>query len=74
MHEALVRMIAKYECRRLEDTMWALREIMQAIALLGLWRSKFFENAAFYGKNSKFQELRKSIEEKNKAEKAKVKK
>lgn len=49
MHEALVRMIAKYECRRLEDTMWALREIMQEIALLGLWRSKFFENAAFYG-------------------------
>jgi predicted nucleotidyltransferase component of viral defense system len=27
----------------------ALREIMQEIALLGLWRSKFFENAAFYG-------------------------
>ena len=49
MHEALARMIAKYECRRLEDTMRALREIMQEIALLGLWRSKFFENAAFYG-------------------------
>ena len=29
--------------------MRALREIMQEIALLGLWRSKFFENAAFYG-------------------------
>ena len=27
----------------------ALREIMQEIALLGLWRSKFFEKAAFYG-------------------------
>ena len=49
MHEALARMIAKYEAGRLEDTMRALREIMQEIALLGLWRSKFFEYAAFYG-------------------------
>jgi predicted nucleotidyltransferase component of viral defense system len=49
MHEALAQMISKYECRRLEDTVRALREIMQEIALLGLWRSKFFENTAFYG-------------------------
>ncbi|MCD4770571.1 MAG: nucleotidyl transferase AbiEii/AbiGii toxin family protein [Bacteroidales bacterium] len=27
----------------------ALREILQSIALLGLWRAKFFEHAAFYG-------------------------
>jgi predicted nucleotidyltransferase component of viral defense system len=27
----------------------ALKEIIQEIALLGLWRSKFFEKAAFYG-------------------------
>ena len=27
----------------------ALREIIQEIALLGLWRAKFFEHAAFYG-------------------------
>lgn len=27
----------------------ALREILQQIALLGLWRGKFFEHAAFYG-------------------------
>jgi hypothetical protein len=49
MHEALARMLAKYESARLEDTMRALREIMQEIALLGLWRGKFFEKAAFYG-------------------------
>ena len=49
MHEALAGMLAKYGSARLEDTMRALREIMQEIALLGLWRSKFFENAAFYG-------------------------
>ena len=49
MHEALAGMLAKYGSARLEDTMRALREIMQEIALLGLWRSKFFENAACYG-------------------------
>ena len=49
MNEALARMLAKYESARLEDTMRALREIMQEIALLGLWRGKFFEKAAFYG-------------------------
>lgn len=27
----------------------ALREIIQEVALLGLWRAKFFEHAAFYG-------------------------
>jgi predicted nucleotidyltransferase component of viral defense system len=38
-----------YEIRSLEDSLRALREVMQEIALLGLWRSKFFEKAAFYG-------------------------
>ena len=33
----------------MEDYVRALREILQEIALLGLWRSKFFEHAAFYG-------------------------
>ena len=27
----------------------ALREVMQSLALLGLWRAKFFHHAAFYG-------------------------
>ena len=27
----------------------AVREIMQSLALLGLWRGRFFEHAAFYG-------------------------
>ncbi len=26
-----------------------LRELMQSVALLGLWRARFFEHAAFYG-------------------------
>ena len=49
MNEAVARMMSRYECRRLEDYLRALREILQEIALLGLWRSKFFEKAAFYG-------------------------
>lgn len=27
----------------------ALREVLQEITLVGLWRGKFFEHAAFYG-------------------------
>lgn len=49
MHEAVAKMISKYQCRNTEDYTRALREIMQGIALLGLWRSKFFGKAAFYG-------------------------
>lgn len=49
MNEAIERMMALYACRTTEDYVRALREILQEIALLGLWRSKFFERAAFYG-------------------------
>jgi predicted nucleotidyltransferase component of viral defense system len=49
MNEAIERMMARYENRRLEDYVRALREVIQEIALLGLWRAKFFEKAAFYG-------------------------
>lgn len=49
MHEAIARMLSKYETRSLDDSLQALREIIQEVALLGLWRSKFFDKAAFYG-------------------------
>ncbi|MEN6560948.1 MAG: nucleotidyl transferase AbiEii/AbiGii toxin family protein [Acidobacteriota bacterium] len=49
MNEAVRQILATYEIRSVRDSLWALREVMQEIALLGLWRSKFFENAAFYG-------------------------
>jgi predicted nucleotidyltransferase component of viral defense system len=49
MNEAVMRMLARYERRRVEDDVKALREILQEITLLGLWRSRFFEKAAFYG-------------------------
>ena len=49
MHEAVARMLAKYEPKSVDDSVRALREIIQEVALLGLWRAKFFEHAAFYG-------------------------
>ena len=49
MNEAIRQLLAKYEIKSLGDSIRALREVMQEIALLGLWRSKFFEKAAFYG-------------------------
>jgi hypothetical protein len=49
MHDAIAKMISKYDCHALNDYINALREILQEIALLGLWRAKFFEKAACYG-------------------------
>ncbi len=49
MNEAVRQMLASYEIRSVSDSLRALREIMQEIALFGLWRGKFFEKAAFYG-------------------------
>ena len=49
MNEAVARMMARYQCNSTDDYTHALREIIQEIALLGLWRSRFFEQAAFYG-------------------------
>jgi predicted nucleotidyltransferase component of viral defense system len=42
-------MLATYESNSLGDQMRALREIIQEVTLLGLWRARFFEHAAFYG-------------------------
>ncbi len=52
MHEAITDMMNRYDCRTVADHTHALREILQEVALLGLWRSKFFEKAAFYGGTS----------------------
>ncbi|MBI9086512.1 MAG: nucleotidyl transferase AbiEii/AbiGii toxin family protein [Desulfobacterales bacterium] len=49
MNDVIVKMLARYDVSRLENLLHALREILQEIALLGLWRSKFFNKAAFYG-------------------------
>lgn len=42
-------MLAKYNSSSLQEHDQALREILQEIALVGLWRGKLFEHAAFYG-------------------------
>lgn len=49
MHDAIRTMLSKYKCHSQQDYINALKEIFQEISLLGLWRAKFFEKAAFYG-------------------------
>lgn len=49
MNEIVLEKLKAYRAKSLEDERQALREIIQEIALLGLWRAKFFEHAAFYG-------------------------
>lgn len=49
MNLALRGMLDRYRPRTLADHQNALTEIIQELALLGLWRAKFFEHAAFYG-------------------------
>ncbi len=49
MNPAVMSMLSRYQCVSVQDYENALKEIMQDLTLLGLWRSKFFEHAAFYG-------------------------
>ena len=49
MNPAIEAMLSRYSLAGNEDQVRALREILQGITLLGLWRGKFFEHAAFYG-------------------------
>lgn len=49
MNPAIHQMLKRYENRSFQEHEQALREILQEIALVGLWRGKFFEHAAFYG-------------------------
>jgi len=49
MNPAIEQMLERYACQTRDDYVGALREILQQIALLGLWRGKFFEHTAFYG-------------------------
>ena len=52
MDKAIIDMLAEYNCKTKIDYSNALKEIIQEVSLLGLWRSKFFEYAAFYGGTS----------------------
>ena len=49
MNRAVAAMLEKYERRSVDDHINALREVLQEVALCGLWRGKFFERTAFYG-------------------------
>ncbi len=49
MNRVVIAMLEKYDRHSLDDHLNDLREILQEIALCGLWRGKFFERAAFYG-------------------------
>lgn len=46
---ALIGLIENYQPRSSKDYENAVREIVQEIALLGLWRTSFYQHAAFYG-------------------------
>lgn len=45
----ILEMLKPYRCQNADDYKNALKEVIQELALLGLWRAKFFEHAAFYG-------------------------
>ena len=49
MNPALKDMLDAYQPQSPTDYQNAAREVVQEIALLGLWRGGFFEKAAFYG-------------------------
>ncbi len=49
MSSTIESMLKSYNPKSKSEYEGAIQEIMQEIALMGLWRSKFFEHAAFYG-------------------------
>ncbi|MES2200133.1 MAG: nucleotidyl transferase AbiEii/AbiGii toxin family protein [Chlamydiota bacterium] len=52
MKTTVEELLENYHPKSKTDYINAIQEIIQEIALLGLWRAKFFENAAFYGGTS----------------------
>ena len=49
MIPAIESLLSRYQIASVEQFEQANREIIQDIALLGMWRGKFFEHGAFYG-------------------------
>ncbi len=52
MTTAIEQLLENYRPKSKNEYVNALHEIMQELALMGLWRAKFFEHAAFYGGTS----------------------
>jgi predicted nucleotidyltransferase component of viral defense system len=49
MHDVVKSMLDKYHISTRDEGEQALREILQEVVLLGVWRAKLFEHMAFYG-------------------------
>lgn len=49
INPVLEKMLDKYSISTQREMDRAIREILQEICLVGMWRAKFFEAAAFYG-------------------------
>lgn len=49
IHPALSGLLDRYQPQSANDYQNVVREIAQEIALLGLWRTPFYDHAAFYG-------------------------
>lgn len=49
LHPAIGKMLEKYDLSTADKTYESLREILQEIVLLGLYRAGFFDHAVFYG-------------------------
>jgi len=49
MKDAILQLVERFSPQSLDEYDTALKEIIQRICLLGLWRAKFYEHAAFYG-------------------------
>lgn len=49
MKSIVETLLENYNSKSKNDYANAIQEIIQEIALMGLWRAKFFEQAAFYG-------------------------
>lgn len=49
MNRLITNLLENYDLKTRDDYEVALKEIVQHLTLLGLWRSKFYEHAALYG-------------------------
>jgi predicted nucleotidyltransferase component of viral defense system len=49
MNDVIRRMLQRYSPKNHAEAERSVREILQEVTLIGLWRGKFFEHAAFYG-------------------------
>ena len=49
MKDVILQLVERFDPQSLDEYDTALKEVIQLVCLLGLWRAKFFEHAAFYG-------------------------